>query len=163
LAGAEKLTSADDCVQFADYCVSFPFRSVASVFYYREAFRLNPQLLNELDQRYRFRAAAVAILALQGKGSDAGNLSAEECYYLSQLARIWLRGELAMMADALRKNGDMERKSVEDRLASWRQDPELASVREDKSLAVFPDEERAEWQRFWSDVESLRKQIAEQD
>lgn len=48
-------------------------------------------------------------------------------------------------------------------IGTWTTDPALASVREPPALAMLPDAERAEWQRFWSDVAALvASDLAEQ-
>jgi serine/threonine-protein kinase len=45
-----------------------------------------------------------------------------------------------------------EGKSPEWSLSIWKTDPILATVREPSALAKFPDAEREQWQRFWTDV-----------
>ena len=48
---------------------------------------------------------------------------------------------------------------VQQRLAHWGQDPDLAAVRDDKALAALPEKERQAWRKLWADVAALRKKV----
>ena len=52
------------------------------------------------------------------------------------------------------------RQVIQQRLAHWRSDPDLASVRDRQSLDRLHEDERAEWQALWRDVDELAKQVA---
>ncbi len=47
-------------------------------------------------------------------------------------------------------------------LTHWREDDDLAGVRDADALAKLPDAERQEWQKLWQEVEALCKQPAQQ-
>ena len=42
-------------------------------------------------------------------------------------------------------------------LAHWRQDPDLAGVRDPEHLAKLPGEEQQAWRALWEAVDALRK------
>jgi hypothetical protein len=46
---------------------------------------------------------------------------------------------------------------VRQRLTKWRQDPDLAGLRDKQPLAKLSDVERAAWQKLWADVDALLK------
>ena len=40
------------------------------------------------------------------------------------------------------------------------EDPDFRGVRSDQALARLPEDERADWQKLWQEVEALRKQAS---
>ena len=44
-------------------------------------------------------------------------------------------------------------------LTHWKEDADLAGIRDDEDLAKLPDEERAAFKQLWNDVESLLTKI----
>jgi hypothetical protein len=53
------------------------------------------------------------------------------------------------------------KQTVRQRLAHWRQDPNLVSVRDRSVLERLPEAQRQAWQRLWADVDALLKKVAE--
>jgi hypothetical protein len=49
---------------------------------------------------------------------------------------------------------------VQQSLAHWKGDPDLASVHDPPALDILPDRERATWQTPWRDVDELAKRLA---
>ena len=45
-------------------------------------------------------------------------------------------------------------------LRQWRIDPDLAVVREETALAKLPPDERAAWQKLWTEVDAVLKKAA---
>jgi hypothetical protein len=76
---------------------------------------------------------------------------------LRQEALQWLEADLAARARFLQKNPLVAIGIVDD-LQHWQKDPDLAEVRDDKELANLAEEERAAWQKFWTQVGTLYKQ-----
>jgi hypothetical protein len=52
------------------------------------------------------------------------------------------------------------RATVQEKLRTWRQDPDLAGVRGDVALAKLPEAERRAWRQLWSDVWQLLDRVA---
>ena len=46
-------------------------------------------------------------------------------------------------------------------LKHWQEDTDLVGLRDAAALAKLPEAERAEWQKLWAEVESLRKKAGE--
>jgi hypothetical protein len=44
-------------------------------------------------------------------------------------------------------------------MRQWRQDANLASVRDPEALAQLPDDERQDWRRLWDDVYQLLQEL----
>jgi hypothetical protein len=74
-------------------------------------------------------------------------------------ALAWLRADLAEY-DKLARRGDARTsQAVRQRLEHWRQDPDLASIRDKEALDKLPDDERRPWREFWDDVSALLTRI----
>ena len=58
------------------------------------------------------------------------------------------------------KGNPNTRQAVQQLLAHWQEDTDLAALREAKSLASLPQKERAAWQQLWADVAALRKKCS---
>ena len=50
-----------------------------------------------------------------------------------------------------------KKETVAKTLAHWKDDTDLAGIRDEKELAKLAEEERKEWQSLWADVEVLLK------
>jgi hypothetical protein len=48
---------------------------------------------------------------------------------------------------------------TEERLSHWQVDPDLAGVRDARSLAALTEPEQAAWRKLWADVDQLLKQV----
>jgi serine/threonine-protein kinase len=95
-------------------------------------------------------AACSALQAATGPGSGKAPLGEPEKSSLRRKALNWLRANLKLSAE-LRNEGITAGWSV----VSWRTDPALARVRDPAELVKLPDAERAQWQRFWTDVSAF--------
>ena len=69
----------------------------------------------------------------------------------------WLRDDLTAYAKLADQNNPAVKQAVQQRLAHWRQDPDLASVRDPQALDRLPENERAAWRALWRDVDELAK------
>jgi tetratricopeptide (TPR) repeat protein len=122
---------------------------------YQKALELDPK--NALA---RYGAACCAALSAEGKGVDADNLDAKEKTRLRQQALGWLRDILKEYAQQLADADGKTRQAVQQTLHHWQKDPDLASVRGKDALAKLSEAERAAWQQFWAEVETLRQKAA---
>ena len=105
----------------------------------------------------RYNATCAAVLAAAGKGIGADKLDLKEKTGLRQDALKWLQADLAVRARFLQKNPLLAIRIVDD-LQHWQKDPDLGVVRDDKELGKLAVEERAAWQKFWTQVGALSKQ-----
>jgi tetratricopeptide (TPR) repeat protein len=125
----------------------------------RDAFTAQPQIADQLQTWHRYSAACSAALAGCGQGKDAPQ-DAKEHALLRQQALKWLRADLTLWSKHLDSDTLPARAQVRQTLQHWQRDPDLAGVRDAKTLAQLPEAERAAWQQFWADVETLLKKAA---
>ena len=163
-AGAETATPYD-VSRMARMCQEYKKRYVTAVQLYRQAFQADPALVLRRDLPRRYNAACAAALAAAGQGDDAAKLSDEEKARLRDQAHAWLRAELDDEASRQKAGDGRAVLNTDERLAHWRKDPDLATIRDAKPLAALPEPEQAEWRKFWADVEKhlgqVRSQISE--
>jgi tetratricopeptide (TPR) repeat protein len=105
----------------------------------------------------RYRAACAAVRAAAGK-ADADKLTDKEKTGLREQALAWLRDNLKHYTGQL-KELDAAKQAEVQALHYWQQDPDLASVRGEKTLAQLPEPERAAWQQLWTEVEKLLQKV----
>ena len=148
---------AADCLDLAELCFAKSHYATAARLY-AEALASTPQLTEDLRAGHRFNAARAAALAGGGHGDDAAGLGQPEREDLRRQAREWLRLDLADWArkvDAGTEAAAADRILAQKTLAPWRDDPDLAGLRDADALEKLPPAERQEWQALWQEVEAL--------
>jgi serine/threonine-protein kinase len=144
-----------ELIEFVRMC-GLKRRHADAVRHFENAFRTDASLADDLGTSYRYDAACSALAAV-GQGKDAGNPTDPERVRLRRQALDWLRADLAAWAKRLDGGKPADRPLVLARMRHWQQDDDLAAVRDADALAKLPEVERADWQRFWQDVEALRR------
>jgi serine/threonine-protein kinase len=164
LTGEMSPANAGEAVSFAQMCQQpYKKRYAASARLYADAFGTDPKLAADLKQQHRFNAACSAALAAAGQGEDARSLPDRVMAMFRRWALGWLRDDLAAYTKLAEKNDPKVNQSIQQTLAHWRRDPDLASVRDPLALDRLSDNERAAWQALWRDVDELAKRVAKQD
>ena len=131
---------------------------------YGKALAAEPKPAPEVAAQHRYNAACASVLLATVKGGrKTGDLDDRERARLRRQALAWLRTILAAYAARADKGDRASRQTVQKELAHWVKDAELASVREEKSLAVLPEAERATWQQLWADLAAVRKKAASKE
>ena len=72
-------------------------------------------------------------------------------------ALVWLRDDLTAYAKLAERNDPTVKQTIQQQLAHWRRDPDLASVHDAQALDRLPENERAAWRALWRDVDELAK------
>ncbi len=121
---------------------------VSSAMAWARAFEMEPQRADDLKAGHRYNAACAAALASSGKGTDAATLDAAGRTRWRRQAIDWLRANL----DAWKKAGDA--KTARSTLEHWKQDTDLAGLRDEVELAKLPAEDRAACEAVWRDVDA---------
>jgi serine/threonine-protein kinase len=148
--------AAADCLDLAE--LGFVKRHYATAArLYAEALAAKPGLTRDLRAGHRFNAARAATLASGGRGDDAAGLTEAERMALRQQAREWLRLDLAAWAKKVDTGTAAERVQAQKTLASWRDDPDLAGLRDRDTLVKLAVEERTACDKLWSDVAAVLK------
>jgi serine/threonine-protein kinase len=119
---------------------------------YAEAFAADPGLTEDLIAGHRYRAARAAVPAGCGRGEDARGLGEAEGKRWREQARRWLRADLAAWNQALSTNAPAASK-LQQSLMDWRDDPDLAGLRESVALEKLSEDERKDCLALWREVE----------
>jgi tetratricopeptide (TPR) repeat protein len=146
--------AAADCRDLAERCfVKKHFATAARL--YAEALAAKPQLTEDLRAGHRFNAARAAALAGCGHGDDVAGVEGSEQEGLRKQARDWLRIELAAWAKKVDSGKEGERVQAQKTLAPWRDDTDMAVLRDADALEKLPASERQEWRVFWQELATL--------
>ncbi len=97
-------------------------------------------------------------LATAGQGKDVSLDDATKAK-LRRQALDWLRAELAASAKRLESGPSQDLPAIAPTLQLWKQDSDLAGIREAESLARLTVDEQKVWQKLWADVDSLLKRL----
>ncbi len=158
LTGKAKPANPGEAVTLASMCQQpYQKRYAASARLYADAFAAQPRLAPQ----HRYNAACSAALAAAGQGEDARALPDRVMAMFRRWALGWLRDDLAAYTKLAEKNDPKVNQSIQQTLAHWRRDPDLASVRDPQALDHLPEDERAAWQALWRDVDELAKRAAQ--
>ena len=125
-----------------------------------EALTADPKLGDDRQVQHRYNAACAAALAGCGEGKDDPAPDDGAKARLRRQAFDWLKSEISAWSKALESIPPQNRPVVRHTLDHWRQDRDLAGVRDPAALDRLPEPERADWQELWSEVEALRARAA---
>jgi tetratricopeptide (TPR) repeat protein len=152
LIGATKPASSSERIELAQLCL-YKQLNRAAVRFFEEGFAGQPGLAEDLWPSNRYDAACAAVLAAAGHGKDADKLDGQERARLRRQALDWLRADLAQWIKQM-ENGSPEIHSrIQETLAHWQKDRDLATVRGEAALAKLPADEQPGWRQLWADVE----------
>jgi eukaryotic-like serine/threonine-protein kinase len=128
----------------------------ASARFYGQAFADQPPLAENLRTGHRYNAACAAALAGSGTGKDDPPPDEAGRGKLREQALGWLRADLAAWAKVLDGGNEPARKrAVIQTLAHWKQDTDLAGIRDEAALAKLPESEREAFRSLWAEVDRL--------
>src|SRR5262249_42939187 len=117
------------------------------------AFAAPPPLADDLGAGHRYNAARAAALAGCGRGEDATGLVEAERKRWRDQARAWLKADLATRTRTYDTDPTAARAaSVHESLRRWREDADLACVRDPGELIKLPADERTEYVALWAEV-----------
>jgi serine/threonine-protein kinase len=151
IAGKDKPA---DCLDLAELCFVKKHYATATRLY-AEALAATPKLTEDLRAGHRFNAACAAALAGDGQGDDVAGLGEPERERLRKQAREWLRLDLAAWSKKVDSGTEADRIQAQKTLASWRDDSDLAGLRDENTLKRLPPAERQQCQALWQEVATL--------
>jgi len=154
LAGGARPASAEEALELVTFCGDRKRYALCARFS-GDALVLEPSLAEDVEQGRRYDAACYAALAAAGAGAEASTLSDDERAHWRAQAREWLRAELEAWGRLLDAATPESRALAQQMLPHWLQDPDLASLRDEKNLAALPGEEQQALRAFWSDVAAV--------
>jgi tetratricopeptide (TPR) repeat protein len=150
-AAGEFLDAAELCFVKKHYATSARL--------YAEALAATPQLADDLRAGRRFNAARAAALAASGHADDVAGLAEPELEGLRKQARSWLRLDLAAWDMKVDTGTEADRIHARKTLAPWRDEPDLAGLRDMEPLERLPPSERQECQALWQEVAALLRRV----
>ncbi len=122
-----------------------------------EALTSDPMVGDDRQAQHRYHAARVAALAATGQDKDKPPLDDAAKARLRRLALDWLKAEITAWDKFLESGPPQDRQTVVLNLSGWRQDADLAGIRDAAALAKLPAEEQKAFLQLWADVAELKK------
>ena len=119
-----------------------------------KALASDPKLGDDRQTQHRYNAARAAALAVAGQGQDKPPLDDAAKAKLGAQAHDWLKAELAIWNKLLLSGMPLDHPFVVQTLSRWRQDTDLAGLRDVASLARLPEAEQKQWQTLWAEVDT---------
>jgi serine/threonine-protein kinase len=119
-----------------------------------DTFAADPRLADDLRAGHRYRAARAAALAGCGRGEDAAALAEPQRARWRQQAVEWLRLDLDQWTNRLKSTSAGDRLLIHQTLAAWRNDPDLAGLRDPGAVDDLPPAERDACRALWDELES---------
>ena len=125
------------------------------------ALEADPKLAENPQAGTRYNAACAAALAGCGKAKD--NPAPDDACKgkLRRQALDWLKTEHAAWSKILESGPPQSRPVVAANLKHWKEDTDLAGIRDNAALSELPQEERAACQKLWSAVDRLLTKAGE--
>ena len=146
----------DERLDLAEWCKIKKLHHTATRLY-AAAFAADPKLADDLKTGHRYNAACFAALATAGQGEDTAKLDDNERARLRHQALDWLKADLTAWTKLLESGPPQARPTIVQTLNHWKEDSDLAGVRDKAALAKLPAEERAACAQLWADVAALLK------
>ena len=154
LAGKDLPTDVATRIELARWLQKDRRRPYAAARLYESAFAVQPSLVGDLESGNRFMAAWAA-LAGCGLGEDAAKLDGAVKAELRRQALGWLKADRDAHGRVLKSGTIFEQYRAARALAAWRQNKELACLRDRDQLARLPATEAKTWQGLWSEIDVL--------
>jgi tetratricopeptide (TPR) repeat protein len=158
LGGAAAPADADAALGFSHVCY-YTKRYAAAVRFAAVGFSVEPARADDLQTGARYDAACSAALAGCGQGIDAPSEDAGRARLRAQ-ALAWLRADLDARSKQAASWFPAVREEAVQALRHWREDADLAGVRDAGALEKLPEAERAAWRKLWADVDALLQKAA---
>jgi superkiller protein 3 len=161
LQGDAKPKDAADMLALAELC-RIKNRYTAGARFYADAFTAEPKLAGDLKAQHRYNASRCAALATIGQGKDADKLDDRgERARWRQQALDWLRDDLTAYGKLLEGGKPEDRALVRQRLQHWKQDRDLAGLRDKDAVAKLSEDEQKTCKQLWAGVETMLQKAKE--
>jgi tetratricopeptide (TPR) repeat protein len=156
LRGEDKATSAQEMLDLAMMCHQKKLYATAARFS-AEAFAEDRKLAFNLPAQHRYHGACSAARAAAGQGEDAAKLDDMAKAKLRGQALDWLNADLALCSRLLESGPPEARPFIVRTLREWKQNPDLAGIRDQAMLGKLPEEEQKAFTLLWTRVTALLK------
>jgi hypothetical protein len=162
LENKQKPTSDEEYLDLAWLCQQ-PYKKLFanSARMYEVAFANNPKLAEVIEKEVRYNAACAAALAGASQGEDKPKPDENERGKFRRQAHDWLRADLAAWSKLLDDKKPNIRQTIQQTLSHWKEDEDLAAIRDKGSLAKLPEAEQEAFRKLWAEVDQLLKRAKE--
>ncbi len=152
LNGQDRPSGPAEVIEFAATCSRLG-RHAAAVRLYAEALKADPRLADDPRAGLRYNAACAAAMAGCGRGRDdpPPDEAARTGYRKQALG--WLQAEQAAWRRIVDGGNLFARRGALPLLRHWKEDTDLAGVRDPSALSRLPADEQQAWRNLWSAVE----------
>jgi tetratricopeptide (TPR) repeat protein len=148
---------AKNVLELADLARRYKQHHNLAVALYSRVFTPEAQLIDEVIGDHRYRAACSALLTVMGKAVDLPRPSGSQQTGRREQALLWLRAELDHCTKASLAGKSEDTPRLIERIARWKTAPELAMLRDPKTLEKLSGEEQMAWRELWDDAELFVK------
>ena len=131
----------------------------ASAMLYATAFASNQKLADNRLAEPAYNAACAAALAGCGQGKDDPPPDDAARTKLRHQALDWLKAELVAWRQVALTAAPGNKEQVARTLQRWKEDSDLAGIRDENALAKLPEDERTAFQELWSQVDQLLAKV----
>jgi serine/threonine-protein kinase len=128
----------------------------------RDALAHDPKLADDLSSGNRYNAACWAARAGSGEAEEVKDLDGREKAGWRRQALDWLRADLAAQTKQADSIFPWTRDAAVKVLRHWKEDADLAGVRDADALDKLPEGERADWRKLWAEVDAVLQKAAPQ-
>jgi serine/threonine-protein kinase len=153
--GAAEPAGPADASAMAQMCLVYKRRYAAAARLFADAFSAEPSLSADPAVGRRYNAACAAALAAAGRGEDASALTKAERDGLRRQALAWLRDDLTGWSKLLDGGDASAREAARQALAHWKEDADLAGLRDADAVGKLPEDEPAACRQLWADVDAF--------
>ncbi len=122
-----------------------------------EALEAEPKRAESRQSPDRYNAVCCAALAASGQGQDKPPPDDAERAKFRGQALQWLKAEFAAWSRVLDAGPAEMKARVAPTLAHWKDDADLAGIRDPDPLSKLPEAEQKAWRALWAEVEALLK------
>ena len=143
----------------AEVCGTKKFHRTAARLY-ADAFAADSKLADDLTAEYRFYAICNAVMASAAQSMDGAQPDDKERASFRHQSLDWLRSDLAQWTKLLESGPPESRRAIAQKMNHWKQEPDLASVRDAAALAKLTADEQKAFTQLWADVEALLKRVS---
>ena len=129
--------------------------------FWGDALDEDPKIVDDRRLQHRYNAACSAAPADSGRGKDDPAPDQPARAELRRKALRWLDTELTAWTDPLDSPRLQARGVIAQTMQHWKNDAELAAVRDADALARLPAVERNDWQALREQVDALARMAGE--
>ena len=161
LKGTDRPRDTAEWIAFAEFAYERAHFAAAARFW-GEAFAADPTRGIGRDSQHRYDAACAAALAAAGKGKDDPPPDADTKNRLRSQSLDWLKSELGEWGKVAASGAPHSGETLVENLQRWKNDLDLAGIRDLADLAKLPPVEQKPWTALWAEVDALLKRTETQ-